>query len=149
MGRVLVVACVIGAAIYMWTEAAGYPSAARRLPRLLAVVVGLLGALALVQAVLRLAAERRAGAPGPLAARPSGRGLVIGVGFVALIAAYIWSIPRLGYLVATPLMMLLPLAALRPVGWGGIGLAILAVTGTIWAIFIWFLGLPIPLYPGD
>lgn len=147
MGRIFVVACVILVAIFMWIEAASYPNAARRLPQLIAGLVIFLGLVAIIQTALRLARERQTG-EGALLTLPDRENLIIGLGFMALIAAYIRAIPLIGYLPATILMLLLPMAVLRPVGWGGILITIAAVIGVIWGIFIWFLGLPIPLFPG-
>ena len=146
MGRIFVAAVAIGAALFLYSEAAGYPRAARRLPQLLSFVVVLLAALAIVQALLGLRRRRVEGAE-PLLSAPPWRHVGIGLAFVGLIAAYAGSIPIAGYLVATPLMLALPLAALRPAGWPAIGLTVVAVTGVIWAIFVWFLNLPVPLLP--
>ena len=147
MGRIIVVTCVILVAIFMWIEAGSYLDAARRLPQLIAGVVILLGLIAIAQTALRLVRGHAAGEGVPFAL-PDPENLAIGLGFVLLIAGYIWAIPHLGYLPATLLMLALPLAVLRPVGWVGIGITILAVTGVVWGIFIWFLGLPISLFPG-
>jgi GNAT superfamily N-acetyltransferase len=147
MGRILVAAAVIGAALFMHSEAAGYPQAARRLPQILGIVAVLLAVLTIVQALVgirRVRAERAV----PLVVAPDWRQVGIGFAFVALVVGYAWSIPRVGYLVATPLMLLLPLLALRPVGRRGMVVTVVAVTGAIWLIFLWFLDLPIPLYPG-
>lgn len=150
MGRILVAVVAIGVAFYMYGQAADYPRAARRLPQLLSVILILLATLAVVREVVRLRRARLADgtAAGPLVTLPEPGKVLIGVAFVALIFVYAWAIPVAGYLVATPLMLALPLIALRPVGWRGIGITIVAVTGVIWLIFIWFLNLPVPLYPG-
>lgn len=146
MGRILVAVAIIGAALFMYITAGSYPGAARRLPQLLAVVVMLLGVFAVVQAVIGL--YRARADDKPLLRLPDWRRVAIGVAFVAFVFAYAWSIPHLGYLIATPLMLAVPLAALRPVGWPAMGITVVAVTGVIWFIFVWFLQLPIPLYPG-
>ena len=72
----------------------------------------------------------------------------IGVLFAALCVAYAASIHVLGYLIATPVFLLVALGALRPISWPNILLTVIAVTGVIWAVFINFLGLPMPLFPG-
>ena len=147
MGRTLVAVAAIGAALYMYFTAEGYPGAARRLPELLSILVIVLSVLAIVQAVAEMR-QKHAEHGKPLLTMPDFRKVGIGVAFVALVAAYAWSIPIVGYLIATPLMLALPLIALRPVGWPAIGITIVAVTGAIWLIFLWFLNLPIPLFPG-
>ena len=150
MGRIVVAGLTIGICAYLSSLAGDYPRAARRLPQILALCVMGLAAAGIVQAVVQILGERRhAGDPPPLFTAPPREDVVVGLGFVALVAAYIWAIPHAGYLVATPLMLLVPLAVLRPIGWLGIGITLLAVTGGILLIFIWFLNLPIPLIPGD
>lgn len=147
MGRLVVIACIILLSSFMWIEAGEYPRAARRLPQLLAGIVILLGLIAAVQTMLRLRAAS-GNADAPLITLPDRNSIIIGAAFIALVGLYIWSIPKLGYLLSTGLMLFLPLAALRPVGWVGIAATVIAVTGAIWLLFIWFLRLPIPLYPG-
>lgn len=155
VGRILVAIAAIGAALYLQAEAAEYPRAARRLPQLLGYGVMLLAALAIVQAVARGWRAQTRGAPGVTPGSDPHpdpglhwRQIGIGVAFTSLIAVYAWAIPIAGYLIATPLMLFLPLAVLRPVGWPAVGVTVAAVTGTIWVIFLWFLNLPMPLYPG-
>ena len=147
MGRILVAVAAIGAALYMYFTAEGYPGAARRLPELLSILVILLALLAIVQAIAEMR-RKRAERGRPFVTMPEWKKVGIGVAFVALVAAYAWSIPVIGYLIATPLMLALPMIALRPVGWPAIGVTIVAVTGIIWLIFLWFLNLPLPLFPG-
>lgn len=146
MGRVIVIFCIIAVSLFMWIDASSYPRAARRLPQLLAGIVILLGLIAAVQTMLKLRGQSR-NDNRPLLALPDGRSLAIGALFVGLVIVYIWSIPVLGYLLATALMLFLPLAALRPVGWTFIVATVVIVTGVIWFLFVWFLRLPIPLYP--
>lgn len=147
MGRILVAGALIAVALYMQAEAAGYPRVARRLPMLLGYVVIALAALAIVQQTLLWRRERARGTL-KLASAPPWRELAIGSAFVLLIVLYAWAIPVLGYLIATPLMLLLPIVALRPIGPKLALVAVTAVTASIWALFVWFLNLPIPLYPG-
>lgn len=147
MGRTLVAVAAIGAALYMYFTAGGYPGAARRLPEILSILVIVLSLLAIVQALVEVR-RKRAERGKPLFTMPDWTKVGIGLAFVALVAAYAWSIPVIGYLIATPLMLALPLIALRPVGWPAIGITIVSVTGVIWLIFLWFLNLPIPLFPG-
>ena len=148
MGRIAVAVAAIAAALFMQAEAAGYPRAASRLPVLLGYVVILLAVLAIAQVLLGWRRDRAAERL-EIVALPRWREVAIGTGFVGLIVLYAWSIPRVGYLVATPLMLLAPIAALRPVGPGVAAITVVAVTGVIWLVFVWFLNLPLPLYPGD
>ncbi|MGI3124878.1 tripartite tricarboxylate transporter TctB family protein [Nitratireductor sp. PBL-C9] len=147
MARALVVFAIIGIATYMLISAENYPPEARYLPQLLASVTIIFGVLGLAQAVPAIWRERGGSAQPQQRAGPRWRAVGVGVAFVLLIAAYISSIRWLGYLVATPLMLFLPLAILRPVGPVGIAATVLSVTGMIWVLFIWFLELPVPLFP--
>lgn len=146
MGRILVAAAAIAIALFLQGEAEGYPRAAARLPTLLGHLVILLALLAIGQALLGWRRDRAAGRLS-LVSVPAWRDVATGLAFVGLILLYAWSIPVLGYLIATPLMLLLPLAALRPVGWGAALATVVVVTGVIWIVFAWFLNLPIPLAP--
>lgn len=148
MGRILVAVVAIAIALFLQGEAEGYPRAAARLPTLLGYVVILLALLAIGQALLGWRRARAAGTLPPVA-MPAWRDVATGLAFVGLIVLYAWSIPVLGYLIATPLMLLLPLAALRPVGWTAALVTVVVVTGVIWIVFVGFLNLPIPLHPSD
>ena len=146
MGRILTALAAIALAFFFWHEAAGYPATAARLPNLLGSVVLILAVLAIAQELLF---RRRAGATG-MSAPMAGfdrRNVAIGAGFVGLIVLYAWGIQHAGYLIATPIFLLVPLIALRPVGWGAMLATAVAVTGVIWGVFVYFLNLPIPLYP--
>ena len=147
MGRILVAAMSIVAAIAMQHIATSYPAAAARFPTLLGYVVICLGLMAAGQVLLEWRRLRLAGTLQVLP-RADWRKIAIGSAFTLLIVLYAWSIPVLGYLLATPLMLAIPLALLRPVGWTAAAITVVAVTGTIWGVFVWFLRLPIPLYPG-
>lgn len=147
MGRIFVATAAIALAVFFRHIAEGYPTAAARLPKLLGLIVILLGAAAIVSQVLRW---RRQHAEGVLELLPpiNAPALGIGAAFAALSIAYAGSITVLGYLIATPAFLLIAFGALRPIGWRNILLTTAAVTGVIWAVFINFLGLPMPLFPG-
>ncbi|HEX2020861.1 MAG TPA: tripartite tricarboxylate transporter TctB family protein [Aurantimonas sp.] len=149
MGQIFVALAAIALAVFFWSEAENYPATAAQLPELLAFVV-----IALSVAAIASAAWSRLR---PRAAAPDGengtetptdwRSLAIGAGFLVLIVTYAWSITRIGYLVATPLFLAIPLAALRPVGLVAAVSTIVVVTAIIFGVFVWFLNLSIPLYP--
>ena len=147
MGRILVAVLSIVAALAMQHIATSYPAAAARFPTLLGYVVICLGLMAIGQVLLEWRRLRLAGSL-QILPRADWRKIAIGSAFTLLIILYAWSIPVLGYLLATPLMIAIPIALLRPVGWTVTAITVIAVTGTIWGVFIWFLRLPIPLYPG-
>lgn len=160
MGRIMVALAGIGLVIFMWGEAASYPPTARKLPDLLGWVVLILAVLAIAQEVLqwgraRLAAEGGAGSSdagaddtgADTSAPVDWRGIGLGAAFVALIVVYARTIEVVGYMVATPLFLALPLIALRPVSLRTGLLTIVAVTAVIYGVFVWFLRLNIPLFP--
>ena len=150
MGRVIVALAGIGLVIFMWGEAANYPPTARKLPDLLGWAVLVLAVLAIAQELLQWGRARLAG-EGDAEAIPSSpvdwRGIGLGAGFVALIVAYAWSIEIVGYMVATPLFLALPLIVLHPVRLPVAVLTIAVVTAVIYGVFVWFLRLNIPLFP--
>ncbi|RFC62769.1 hypothetical protein DYI37_12410 [Fulvimarina endophytica] len=145
IGQICVALAAIALAGFFWTEASTYPETAAQLPQLLAVVVALLAIAAIVQASvarLRLRGDVAAAEPSP-----EWRDLAVAAGFLGLIVLYGWSITRIGYLVATPLFLLIPLIVLRPVGLVATLATIVSVTAVIFGVFVWFLNLSIPLYP--
>ncbi|PRD40610.1 hypothetical protein C5748_25935 [Phyllobacterium phragmitis] len=146
MGRILVALAAIAAVFFFWSEAANYPRTAARLPNILGWVVLILAILAIVQTLFTW---RRQKAEGTLVFIPEiqWRDIAVGGGFSGLIILYAWSIRHVGYLVATPLFLLIPLAVLRPIGWTASILTTLVVTAFIWGVFVYFLKLSIPLYP--
>jgi hypothetical protein len=146
MGRILVAVTAIAITLFLQGEAEDYPRAAARLPTLLGYLVILLALLAIGQVLLGWRRDRAEGTLS-LVSMPAWRDVAIGLAFAGLIVLYAWSIPVLGYLIATPLMLLVPVAALRPVGWKAATTTVVVVTGVIWIVFVWFLNLPIPLHP--
>ncbi|WMS44672.1 tripartite tricarboxylate transporter TctB family protein [Acuticoccus sp. MNP-M23] len=146
MGRLVVALAAIGLVFFMWGEASAYPATARKLPDLLGWVVMVLAVLAIAQQALQW---RKASANGTLGTSDpiNWQGVALGAAFVGLIVAYAWSIGIIGYLIATPLFLTIPLVLLRPVGLLTGALTIIAVTAVIYGVFVWFLRLNIPLYP--
>lgn len=146
MGRILVALAAIALVFFFWSEAANYPRTAARLPNILGWVVLVLAVLAIAQTLFTW---RRQNAGGTLVFIPEfrWRDIAVGGGFSGLIILYAWSIQHVGYLVATPLFLLIPLAVLRPIGWTATILTTLGVTAFIWGVFVYFLNLSIPLYP--
>ncbi len=146
MGRLVVALAAIGLVFFMWSEAAGYPATARKLPDLLGWVVMVFAVLAVIQQLFII---RKASANGTLGTSDpiDWKNVGLGAAFVALIIAYAWSIGVIGYLIATPLFLAIPLATLRPIGLVPAVLTVVAVTAVIYGVFVWFLQLNIPLYP--
>jgi len=149
----LVAAVAIGVAAVFGSEAASYPIEARRLPELMAWIVGGLSVLMIVEEGFKWRRQRRldAGESTGAASKPVEPAASIVwsalIPYAVAIAAYIALIPIAGYLITTPVFLggvLLVSRAIRPVT--AIVVAI-TVTAAIWAIFIWLLRLPIPLLP--
>jgi len=148
MGRIFVAIAAIALALFFRSEATEYRLAASRLPDLIGGVLMLLAVLMIVQT---LWSWKKSSADGNLVILPrvEPRSLILGAAFVLLIFAYAWSIQTIGYLIVTPAFLLVVFAALRPVSWlWTIGITVI-VTVAIWAIFIFFLNMPILLYPGS
>jgi uncharacterized membrane protein YidH (DUF202 family) len=149
MGQIVVALAAIALALFFRSEAAAYPPTAAKLPDLLGVVVIILGVMAIAKVVWswmrprETAADAGSGTDTPT----DPRSLAIGAGFLALVVLYAFSITWIGYLIATPLFLAIPLAVLRPVGPVAAASAIVSVTVVIFGVFVWFLNLSIPLYP--
>jgi len=151
MGQILIAAGAIALALFFRYEASSYPATAAQLPNLIGAILIILGIAAIIHVGVRSMRKRRrtAGVADAVAAEPSPQwsDIAIGGAFLALIVLYAWSITRIGYLIATPLFLAIPLAVLRPVGLMGALIAIVSVTAVIFGVFVWFLNLTIPLYP--
>ena len=148
MGRIFVAIAAISLAIFFRIEAADYRLAASRLPDVVGGVLVLLSVMMIVQVLM---SWRKASADGSLSILPriESRSIMLGVAFVLLVFVYAWSIQTIGYLIATPGFLLIALVALKPVNWLWIAGITAVVTIAIWAIFIFFLNMPILLYPGS
>lgn len=146
MGRIVVSIAAIALVLVFRNEAASYPATAARLPGLIGWVVIALAILAIAEALF---GWRRQSADGTLAivTKQDWRGIAVGAGFLGLIVLYAWSITKIGYLIATPLFMLIPFIILRPIGWLAAIVTTACVTAFIWLVFVGFLNLSIPLYP--
>lgn len=149
MGQIVVALAAIALALFFRSEAGAYPTTAAKMPNLLGIVVIILALAAIAKVVWfwlrprKTAADEGTGTETPT----DWRSLVIGASFLALIVIYALSITRIGYLIATPLFLAIPLAVLRPVGPVAAVSAIVSVTAVIFGVFVWFLNLSIPLYP--
>lgn len=148
MSRILVAAAAIIIALLFRIEAAGYPRVAAQLPVLITNVMIGLALLAIVQQLLAWR-QTTDGATRYALTMPTMPRIRDGVIFVGLVLLYAWAITSIGYLIATPAFLLssmLIARATRP--WIIIATAVV-VTLAIWIIFVNFLRLPIPLFPGS
>lgn len=133
-------------------EAVPYPEQAARLPHLLVwVVAGLAVMLALEEFIKWRRARRLAPATDKVA--PDAQATVHPVEWSALLPflagafAYVFALPYLGYLIATPIFILAVLLVTRTLRPMGSVVCAVTMTGVLWVIFIWLLHLPIPLMP--
>ena len=137
-------------------ELAELPSTAQRLPGLLIWIVGALAVLMMLEEYWRgrrARADQPSDAPAAAVAGDgdsagnSGVSWRLGLGFAVATIAYVWLIPILGYPVATIGFVGGTLLASRIIGPGLALVLALGVTGFIWLVFIWALGLPAPIAP--
>lgn len=145
-GRIFVALFTIGLVLFMRREASTYPAGAALLPDLLGLVVIMLSILAIVQA----GGELMRGATSDEQAFTvtlKRSDIAICAGFIGLILAYALSLNILGYLLATPIFLALPLILLRPIGWKAALLTAIGVTAVTYGVFILFLNLSIPAFP--
>jgi Tripartite tricarboxylate transporter TctB family len=107
-------------------------------PLILSVIMAILGAIVLFKS---LTIETEGGDPiGDIAWRPL---LVI----VASIAVFGLALPRLGMFVTIPLLIIMVSFAGDEFSWKGVIATSVVLTIGSWVIFIWGLGLTIPLKP--
>ena len=107
-------------------------------PLILSVIMAILGAVVLFKS---LTIETEGGDPiGDIAWRPL---LVI----VASIAAFGLALPRLGMFATIPLLIVMVSFAGDEFSWKGVVASSIVLTLFSWVVFIWGLGLTIPLKP--
>lgn len=147
---------MIGVAIAFGVEAAAYGATAARTPYLLAWVVGLLAAAMFVEAVLDHRKGRAAlrDAPADVAAAPvhatdapAGGSVPRALLFLALVVAYTLSFRWAGFVLASVVFLggsMLAFRATRPLL---VLVTVVAAIVTIYAVFVAFLRLPVPLWP--
>ena len=130
-----------GLAGYFFFKASSMPRSASLFPQIVAGLIFLLSA-----AMVFKAAHDVRGSGGEDAGAPAGKIHVARVVvFVALTAAYIFLIPRIGYFVVTPLFMLVMYTFLRALGIFKALVISVGFSVFIYFLFIWFLKLPIPM----
>jgi hypothetical protein len=109
-------------------------------PLLLSVVMALLGAVVLFKS---LVIETEGGDPvGDIAWKP----LLVIVGAIVVFGA---TITRLGLVLAVPLLIIITSFAGDEFHWRSVLISAVILTFASWAIFIWGLGLTIPVWPNS
>ncbi len=152
-------------------QAADLPDVAQRLPALLIWIVAALAVLMILEEILKLRRQKLrpatsqdlAEAPAStMTPSPSGTAAAtapnedpplppihwrVVIPFSLALAAYVWLISIVGYLLTTAVFMAAVLAFSRTVRIRTAVLVGLGMTAFIWVVFIWMLGLPVPLLP--
>ena len=134
----LVVGVVFAVGATNYTMGTSAKPGAGYFPLLLAAIMAILGAIVLFKS---LTIETEGGDPiGDIAWKPL---LVI----VASIAVFGLALPRLGMFVTIPLLIVMVSFAGDEFSWKGVIASSIVLTIGSWIIFIWGLGLTIPLKP--
>lgn len=147
----------IGIAATFYINAMGYPAKAANMPLIYSVAVALLGAAMVGQEVFSIlrqlsaegAATSNTAAPeeesvsGQARHRKPWKAMLI----FLLAAFYLYTISITGYLIATVGFMVVALAMIGHVSWRFAAIGIVVLVAVVCAVFIGFLGLPVPLLP--
>lgn len=156
MVQIIFSLAMIGVAILFEVVAETYGATAARTPNLLAWVVGLLAVAMLVEALLEHLKRRSTaeeipadGATGLVHASDvqAGGSLSRAIFFLALVVVYTMSFRWAGFVLASVVFLGGSMLAFRATGPLFVLVTVLAATVTIYAVFVAFLGLPIPLWP--
>lgn len=135
------------AAVWLWLVYTYIPGARqpgepgpRAFPVLLGAVLAILGAFVTVSAF-------RSGPPSAAGETPraSLREAAIAGGTFGLLVLYTFLLDKLGFLIATPVVVALAMAGiLRMRNWILIGSLAAGLTGACWMFFVWLLKAPLP-----
>ncbi|NAO96975.1 MULTISPECIES: tripartite tricarboxylate transporter TctB family protein [unclassified Halomonas] len=149
----------IGIAATFYITAMGYPAKAANMPLIYSVAVALLGAAMVGQEVFSILRQRQLSAEGAATShtaapeeesvsgqarhRKPWKAMLI----FLLAAFYLYTISITGYLIATVGFMVVALAMIGHVSWRFAAIGIVVLVAVVCAVFIGFLGLPVPLLP--
>ena len=128
---------------YFFFKGNSMPSSAALFPQLVAGLVFLFSGAMVFKSLKE--AKNGAGEPAPQSCDEQKIHVPRVILFTALIALYIFLIPRIGYFVATPLFMVVTYMFLRAIGFFRAILVSLGFPVFIYVLFVWFLKLPIPM----
>lgn len=150
----------IGIAATFYITAMGYPAKAANMPLIYSVVVALLGAAMVGQEVFSIRQRRKMSADGAatstndaspeeetISGQAKHRKPWKAMLAFLLAAVYLYSISIMGYLIATVGFMVVALAMIGHVSWRFAAIGIVLLVAVVCAVFIGFLGLPVPLLP--
>lgn len=160
MSRLVLGVFAIGIAATFYITALGYPVKAANMPLIYSVVVALLGAAMVAQEIFSARHRRQLSADGAVTSADNATSdETVGYGqskqrkpwkamlTFLMAAGYLYSISLLGYLIATVLFMVVALAMIGHVSWRFAAIGIVVLVTVVCAVFIGFLGLPVPLLP--
>lgn len=161
ISRLVLGVFAIGIAATFYVTALGYPDKAANMPLIYSVVVALLGGAMVGQEVFSTMRRRQLSANGaapsrhsdaateeaPASGQTSQRKPWKAMLAFLLAALYLYSISVLGYLIATVGFMVVALAMIGHVSWRFAAIGIVLLVAVVCAVFIGFLGLPVPLLP--
>lgn len=126
---------------YFFGASMQMPHDAALLPQILAVLVAIFSVTMIFNAKKDAPQKDKESAENP----PAKINIQHVVVFVVAIAAYIYLIPVLGYFIATPLYMVMLYAYLKAIGLVKSIIISVCFSAFIYALFVWFLKLPIPV----
>ncbi|MEG3079351.1 tripartite tricarboxylate transporter TctB family protein [Halomonas sp. 5021] len=160
ISRLVLGVFAIGLAATFYITALGYPDKAANMPLIYSVVVALLGAAMVGQEIVSTLRRRKMSAGGvavsstddasdgtALNGQESRRKPWKAMLIFLLAAVYLYSLSILGYLAATVGFMVVALAIIGHVSWRFAAIGIVLLVTVVCAVFIGFLGLPVPLLP--
>lgn len=152
-GTLLIALGSLALALVFHGELAGYPPEARRLPGLLVWIVAGLAVLMVLEEGWKHWGRRRDSATDDTGDESVRAGTPIMwsalLPFAAVITAYVALLPVVGYLIATPVFVGGVLLVSRTIHPAAAVATALGITGALWAIFVWTLHLPMPLWPAS
>lgn len=140
-----------------YTQAENLPSVAKQLPMPLIMIVAILAVLMILEEALKQRREQKQSSTqttqksdvhdsdGEAPLDPINWRVF--VSFLLALLAYIWLIPILGYVITTAAFIVGVLLCSKTIKPVTSLLIALGFTAFVWLVFVWALGLPVPLLP--
>jgi len=156
MVQLIFAIAMVGVAILFGMEASTYRWTAARSPTILATVVGLLALAMAVEAAVKLwrrrgaaagQAEAEVGTVTQSAGDTTNRSLPRGLAFLALVVLYTFTFRTVGFLAGSAAFLAVTMLVFRATRPLYILAAASLALGIIYAVFVAFLRLPVPLWP--
>jgi uncharacterized membrane protein len=131
----------LGLSAFFFYQSGTLPGGAALLPKLIAGLVALFSAMMIAQAYRSGGAEKSGGRDETSPMINVKRAAC----FTAMIAVYIYLIPIVGFFVMTPVYITLSYMYLKAANFAAALLISAGFSAFIYALFVWFLKLPVPL----